>query len=128
MFSPSSGKITAFKNGPIISNGKVVANELYVDGTIGHILDGFEFPEGERVVADKEVDLKGRILCPGFIDAQFNGAFKVDLSCLPSNGDINSFKNDICIMNQRLVRTGVTSYLATVTSQKPEVYQKVKRS
>lgn len=126
MYAPTSGKITSFKNGPIVSDGKIVANELYVDGTIGRILDGFEFPEGERVVTDKEVDLKGRILCPGFIDAQFNGAFKVDLSRLPSNGNINSFKNDICVMNQRLVRTGVTSYLATMTSQKPEVYHKVK--
>ncbi|KAJ9314276.1 CAZyme family CE9 [Paecilomyces variotii] len=125
MFSPTPGKITAFKNGDIISGGRTVTNELYVDGATGRILDGFEFPEGERVVEDRTVDLKGRILCPGFIDMQFNGAFNVDLSRLPSNGDINSFKNDIRVMNQRLVRTGVTSYLATMTSQKPEVYQKI---
>lgn len=126
MFSPAAGKITAFKNGEIISGGRIVAKELYIDGISGHILDGFEFPEGERVVEDTTVDLRGRILCPGFIDVQFNGALNVDLSCVPSNGDVDSFKNDIHVMNQRLLRTGVTSYLATMTSQKPEVYRKVK--
>ncbi|KAL1857793.1 N-acetyl-glucosamine-6-phosphate deacetylase [Paecilomyces lecythidis] len=125
MFSPAAGKITAFKNGEIISDGRIVAKELYIDGTSGHILDGFEFPEGERVVEDTTVDLRGRILCPGFIDVQFNGAFNVDLSRVPSNGDVDSFKNDIHVMNQRLLRTGVTSYLATMTSQKPEVYRKM---
>jgi N-acetylglucosamine-6-phosphate deacetylase len=72
---------------------------------------------------DETIDLKGRILSPGFIDVQCNGAFGFDFSVVPEN--LVDFQKGLQRLNRHLVRTGVTSYLPTLPSQKLQVYRKV---
>lgn len=96
---------------------------------------------------DVVVDCGGKIISPGFIDMQLNGAFGVNFSDVPAFEDEDSnmkglplsgewaepsggkcgrkFKESLEMINRRLIPTGVTSYLPTLTSQKPEVYHKV---
>ena len=74
------------------------------------------------MVPDEIVDLNGKILCPGFIDVQFNGAFGFDFSTIPE--DMGQYHKGLKRLNRHLVRTGVTSYLPTIPSQKADVYHK----
>jgi N-acetylglucosamine-6-phosphate deacetylase len=67
------------------------------------------------------IDLGGKIVCPGFIDVQFNGAFGFDFSNPPQN--LPEYLKALQRLNRDLAKTGVTSYLPTITSQRPEVYQ-----
>ena len=75
-----------------------------------------------HVVPDEIIDLKGKILSPGFIDVQFNGAFGFDFSTIPE--DMSDYYKGLRRLNRHLVRTGVTSYLPTLPSQRPKVYHK----
>jgi N-acetylglucosamine-6-phosphate deacetylase len=69
------------------------------------------------------IDLGGRIISPGLIDIQLNGAYGFDFSVAPEQ--ISEYGKELARLNKSLIRTGVTSYLPTLTSQKSEVYHKV---
>ena len=93
--------------------------------------------------ADVVIDCGGKIISPGFIDLQLNGGFGVNFSDVPGIGGLSDeeqdkewdkegggkggekFKESLEMVNKRLIPTGVTSYLPTLTSQRPEVYHKV---
>ena len=93
---------------------------------------------------DVVIDCGGKIISPGFIDMQLNGGFGVNFSDIPDIEDMSSeqqadewnqqnggkggkrFKESLQMVNRQLIPTGVTSYLPTLTSQKPEVYRKVR--
>lgn len=66
--------------------------------------------------ADQTVDVQGKLIAPGFIDLQVNGAFGCDLSSAPEKvGDIA----------KQLGQFGVTSFLATVISSSPDHYRNI---
>lgn len=94
--------------------------DLWISSVTGKILHSQEVFYEHQVVPDRVVDLKGKILAPGFIDVQFNGAFGFDFSSIPP--DMGTYKKGVSWLNRELVKTGVTSYLPTITSQRPEVY------
>lgn len=75
-----------------------------------------------QAAPDEVIDLGGRIVSPGFIDVQFNGAFGFDFSQAPQ--DATEYVKELRRLNSKVVKSGVTSYLPTITSQKAEVYQK----
>ena len=77
----------------------------------------------EFVVPDEVVDLGGRILAPGLIECQLNGAFGFNFSTLMD--DDSQYSKEMAKLNGQLVQTGVTSYIPTITSQIPELYRKV---
>ena len=79
-----------------------------------------------HVVPDAIINLGGRIVSPGLIDVQLNGAFGFDFSCTPE--DMSVYGKTLRQVNKNLIQTGVTSYLPTLTSQKSEVYHKVSAS
>jgi N-acetylglucosamine-6-phosphate deacetylase len=54
------------------------------------------------------------LLCPGFIDLQINGAF---------GADIGPDADEIRTLVTRLPATGVTSFLPTLISSPPELYE-----
>ncbi|XP_023326418.1 N-acetylglucosamine-6-phosphate deacetylase, partial [Eurytemora carolleeae] len=71
----------------------------------------------------KRIDCQGRIITPGFIDLQINGAFGVDFSC-----DIKDKESaDQCIrtVGRGILAHGVTSYCPTVVTSPPEVYSTI---
>jgi N-acetylglucosamine-6-phosphate deacetylase len=120
MTSPSVPRITKFTNGLLLRNSELVGEDLWVDSHTGKILDRQSAFYGEHLVPDQIINLNGRILSPGFIDVQLNGAHGLDFS-VPSE----TYASDLKDTNRKLVTSGVTSYLPTVTSQKPEVYHSV---
>jgi N-acetylglucosamine-6-phosphate deacetylase len=120
MTSSSIPRITKFTNGLLLRNAELVEEDLWVDSHTGKILDRQSAFYGEHLVPDQIINLNGKILSPGFIDVQLNGTHGFDFS-VPSATYASNLKDT----NRKLIKSGVTSYLPTVTSQKPEVYHSV---
>lgn len=119
--------IVKFTNGRVIKGDKLVADDIWVDIEKGKIVDAQAFFYN-GFMPERTVDLERRILAPGFIDAQLNGAFGFDFSEVPASGDILEYQKGLQATNRGLVQTGVTSYIATMTSQESAVYHQVGRS
>ena len=94
--------------------------ELWISPRTGRIVDAQHMFYEQRVRPAAVHDLGGRILAPGLIDVQLNGGFGVDFS-----EPAPDFAARLATVNRLLVRTGVTSYLPTLTSQLPRVYEAV---
>jgi len=118
---PRTG-VTRFTGGKLVRGNRLVEEDLWVSSVTGKILHSQQVFYEHHIVPDEVVDLKGKILCPGFIDVQFNGAFGFDFSTIPESGDMSTYQKGLNRLNRHLVRTGVTSYLPTLPSQQPEVY------
>jgi N-acetylglucosamine-6-phosphate deacetylase len=115
--------VTKFTNCLLVKNNSLVHEDLWVSSATGTILDGQSVFYGQRVAPDRTVDLGGRILSPGFIDVQFNGAYGFDFSKIPEGGP-SEYGKGYLKLNKKLIETGVTAYLPTITSQRLEVYNK----
>jgi N-acetylglucosamine-6-phosphate deacetylase len=115
--------ITRFTNCRLLRHNSLVRADLWVSSLTGKILDGQDVFYTERRLPDVVVDLGNRILSPGMIDVQLNGAFGINFSDVPE--EEGSFPKKLKEVNRQLISTGVTSYLPTMTSQKSEVYHKV---
>ncbi|CAM1507569.1 Fc.00g072100.m01.CDS01 [Cosmosporella sp. VM-42] len=111
---------TRFTNGRIVQGAELVAQDLWVDSISGKICDGP--PDSLEATDFKVMDLNGRILAPGFIDIQINGAFGFDFSNSDCIADPKKFQQGLHDLNQRLIQTGTTSYLPTMTSQFSKTY------
>ncbi|KAF2718839.1 carbohydrate esterase family 9 protein [Polychaeton citri CBS 116435] len=126
---PRSG-ITRLTGARLVKGDDLVEEDLWISSVTGKILNSQEVFYGHGVVPDEVIDLKGKIITPGFLDVQFNGAFGFDFSTIPEDvpGDIDggmaSYAKGLGRLNRKLVHTGVTSYLPTLPSQKSEVYHK----
>ncbi|EIW72457.1 hypothetical protein TREMEDRAFT_58621 [Tremella mesenterica DSM 1558] len=68
------------------------------------------------------IDCMGGTISPGMVDIQINGGFGVDLSEFTSPIE---YLTGLDKLSEELLRMGVTSYVPTVISQKPEVYKKI---
>jgi N-acetylglucosamine-6-phosphate deacetylase len=116
--------VTKFTNCLLVKGNALVEQDLWVSSASGKILNGQELLFEHRTAPDQIVDLGGRILSPGLIDTQLNGAYGFDFSVIPDDGT-TAYGKGVLLVNRSLVATGVTSYLPTLTSQRPEVYQQV---
>lgn len=119
---PRTG-ITRLTGGRLVKGNELVEEDLWISSVTGKILHSQEVFYTHQVVPDEVIDLKGKTLAPGMIDVQFNGAFGYDFSTIPE--DMSDYTKGLKRLNRRLVRTGVTSYLPTLPSNKSEVYHKV---
>ena len=99
---------------------ELVWRDLYVSGATGRILDPQHTFFDLQTTPSETRDLNGRIVAPGFIDVQINGGFGFDFSVPDAH-----YGEKLRDVERKLVRTGVTSYVPTLTSQKAEVYGKV---
>ncbi|KAH8599014.1 n-acetylglucosamine-6-phosphate deacetylase [Bisporella sp. PMI_857] len=113
-------RITKFTNCRLVRGDELVEEDLWVSSQTGKIVKSQEVFYSRNVVPDAIVDLGGRIISPGLIDVQLNGAFGFNFSTIPE--DPSTYGKLLRHMNKVLVRTGVTSYLPTVTSSRSEVY------
>jgi N-acetylglucosamine-6-phosphate deacetylase len=116
----SSSIVTKFTNGLLFCNGELLDGDLLVESYTGKILRGQSAFYESQLHPDQIIDLAGKIVSPGFIDVQLNGAHGFDFS-VPSQRYAERVKET----NRLLVKSGVTSYLPTIVSSKPEVYQSV---
>jgi N-acetylglucosamine-6-phosphate deacetylase len=75
----------------------------------------------------KVIDLGGRLLCPGMIDIQLNGALGFDFSTVPDTDEgmpaYAATYADVC---RGWIKTGVTSFLPTVVTNPSNAFQKVR--
>ncbi|ODV77174.1 carbohydrate esterase family 9 protein [Suhomyces tanzawaensis NRRL Y-17324] len=114
---------TKYTNCHLIDNGEIYPNtDLWVDNASKTICA----PPGSGSV--RVVDLKGQYLAPGFIDIQNNGIYGLNFSNLnadSSDEDIRAFYQFYQDAMTKYVATGVTATCPTVTSNFPEVYEKV---
>lgn len=118
---PRTG-ITRLTGGRLVKGNDLVEEDLWISSITGKILHSQEVFYSHQVVPDEVIDLQGKILAPGMIDVQFNGAFGYDFSTIPE--DMSEYTKGLRRLNRNLVRTGVTSYLPTIPSNKAEVYHK----
>jgi N-acetylglucosamine-6-phosphate deacetylase len=116
---PRTG-VTRFTGGYLVKGNELVEEDLWISSITGKILCSQEVFYEYHVVPDEVIDLKGKILAPGFIDVQLNGAFGFDFSTVPE--DMATYQKGLKTLNKQLIQTGVTSYLPTLPSQKAEVY------
>lgn len=72
-----------------------------------------------------DIDCRGQIISPGFIDIQLNGAYGVDFSCVAGEeeGEKTLTTKDVLTVAQRLVATGTTSFCPTMVSSSSVTYQ-----
>jgi N-acetylglucosamine-6-phosphate deacetylase len=116
-------RVTKFTNCRLCKGRQLVHQDLWIDASSGKILQDQQAFYDHHITPNQVVDLGGRILAPGFIEAQLNGAQGFDFSVpKPSKEE---YDDGLRMVNRELVKTGVTSYLPTVTSQLPEVYHRV---
>jgi N-acetylglucosamine-6-phosphate deacetylase len=119
----TTDKVIRLTNCRLAIGDHLVEQDLWISATTGRIVDPqrsfFERRTGPSIVHD----LGGRIIAPGFIDTQLNGAFGFDFS-VPAD-EPSKYRDSVERVNKQLVKTGVTSYLPTLTSQRAYVYHKV---
>ncbi|ODA82418.1 hypothetical protein RJ55_00925 [Drechmeria coniospora] len=115
--------LTKFTNCRLVKGDRLVEDDLWVSALTGKIINSQTAFYGELNLPDTIVDLGGRIVAPGMIDCQLNGAFGFNFSTLLD--DMSQYGDHVTDVNRLLTRTGVTSYVPTITSQRPELYQKV---
>ncbi|TAQ83206.1 hypothetical protein B7494_g8470 [Chlorociboria aeruginascens] len=113
--------MTKFTNCWLVIGDQLVYQDLWVSSITGKIVRSQEAFYSQHAVPDSTIDLGGRIISPGLIDIQLNGAFGFDFSFVPD--DVPSYGKRLRQVNKLLIKTGVTSYLPTLTSQPKAVYQ-----
>ena len=122
---PSKNGLTKFTNCRLLRCNRLVNEDLWVSSISGKIIHSQASFYDELILPDETINLGGRIIAPGMIDVQLNGAFGFNFSTLPE--DLTQYSKQVKGLNRLLVQTGVTSYLPTLTSQRKEVYRKVCR-
>ncbi|SJX61806.1 uncharacterized protein SRS1_12790 [Sporisorium reilianum f. sp. reilianum] len=96
---------------------------LHVDPTTGKIVDGQSAFFDSHAAFTESIDLDGDFLVPGFIDVQINGGYGVDFS--EFDGDEHGYLRRLDEFAQRILETGVTSFVPTIITQKSEAYRKI---
>lgn len=120
---PKNG-LSKLTNCRLLRGDELVTEDLWVSSVSGKIVNSQASFYDELVLPDETIDLGGRIVAPGMIECQLNGAFGFNFSTLLQ--DMTQYGKKVKDVNRLLVQTGVTSYLPTITSQQPELYQKVR--
>ncbi len=119
---PKNG-LTKLTNCRLLRGDQLVTGDLWVSSETGKIVNSQTVFFDDLVLPDETVDLGGRIVSPGMIECQLNGAFGFNFSTLLD--DMSQYGKKVKECQKLLVQTGVTSYIPTITSQRPELYQKV---
>ncbi|CAI7619914.1 hypothetical protein PCG10_004175 [Penicillium crustosum] len=119
----STPRITKFTNCRLVCGLNLIEQDLWIDSLTGKILKDQEAFYGLHLSPDNIIDLGGRIIAPGMIDVQLNGAHGFDFSVPCETKE--KYDEGLRVVNRGLARTGVTSYLPTLVSSTPEVYWKV---
>lgn len=117
-------KITKFTNCRLVKGNDLIEQDLWVSSETGKIVRSQEVFYSEQVVPDATINLGGKIISPGLIDVQLNGAFGFNFSQIPE--DPSTYSKVLRQVNKSLIQTGVTSYLPTLTSETPFVYKHVR--
>lgn len=121
--SPRNG-ITKLTNCRLLRGDALVWDDIWISSATGKILSSQEAFYDGHAMPDQTVDLGGRIVSPGFIECQLNGAYGFNFSTV-TDDNMDQYGKQLRNLNKRLAQTGVTSYIPTVTSQTSALYKKV---
>ncbi|KAG0431683.1 hypothetical protein HPB47_021564 [Ixodes persulcatus] len=112
-----SSCLVQFKNCTILRDHKLIQEDLWVRNCL--IINPEPIFYEERATADIQVDCKGAIISPGYIDLQINGGMGVDFS---HNVDI--IGEAVAKVAKGVLPFGVTSICPTIVTSTPDVYHK----
>ncbi|EEC04828.1 N-acetyl-glucosamine-6-phosphate deacetylase, putative [Ixodes scapularis] len=112
-----SSCLVQFKNCTILRDHKLIQEDLWIRNCL--IVNPEPIFYEERVTADIQVDCKGAIISPGYIDLQINGGMGVDFS---HNVDI--IGEAVAKVAKGVLPFGVTSICPTIVTSTPDVYHK----
>lgn len=118
--SVSQPRVVKFTNARLLRHGQLVGGDLWVSSDTGRIISSQSAFYSSHLTADETIDLQGKILAPGFIDVQINGSHNFDFSTPDSD-----FAAKLEHTTKQMIKTGLTSYVPTVISTKPEAYHAV---
>lgn len=118
-----SNGITKLTNCRLLRGDRLVEGDIWISSATGKIMRSQAAFYDNKTSPDRIIDLGGRIVSPGLIDCQLNGAYGFNFSTLFD--DMSQYAKNLRDVNKRLLETGVTSYLPTLTSQKRELYHQV---
>lgn len=112
-----------FTNCSVCDNGELISKaEVYVDTENGKIVSREVFQNSK----EKDfIDLRGKILAPGFIDIQNNGVYGLNFSLLSSDAtefEKDNFNAKYKDVLAKYLQTGVTSLCPTITTSRRDVY------
>ena len=100
------------KNGKFVLGNRIVSGDLLViDGKIKKII------ENENPLYENGIDLKGKYVVPGFIDAHIHGAYGADAM----DGTVEALKT----ISSFVVKHGTTNFLATTLTSTKDVLKNV---
>lgn len=121
--SPHHHGITKLTNCRLVRGDALVWDDVWISSVTGKIIRSQSAFYDELIMPDEVVDLGGRIVSPGFIECQLNGAYGFNFSTV--SADMAEYGKQLRDLNRKLAQTGVTSYIPTVTSQTSDLYKKV---
>ncbi|KAK5939667.1 N-acetyl-glucosamine-6-phosphate deacetylase [Knufia obscura] len=113
-----TAKITKLTNGHLLKDGQLTLSDLWISSETGKIISPQSAFYGSGSTPDTVIDLKGKIVSPGFIEVQLNGYNGLDFAKLDGG-----FEQRFAAVRRDLIKNGVTSFTPTMTSSIPEVYQ-----
>ncbi|KAK4689142.1 N-acetylglucosamine-6-phosphate deacetylase, partial [Tremellales sp. Uapishka_1] len=120
-----------FTNGYLAqADGTAIIGDLYISKATGKIISGQSEFFSTLQSPSRVVDLKGKLLSPGLIDVQINGAYGVDFSELDItslDGGEGAYIRGLEKVARKIVETGCTSFVPTIITQRFELYAKLLR-
>ncbi|CEL11446.1 hypothetical protein ASPCAL14548 [Aspergillus calidoustus] len=114
----TESSIVRFTNGLLACCGKAKREDLFIDTSTGKIIDKTD-PRVDKALV---VDLAGRILSPGLLEVQLNGAKGVDFSDVPVD-NIESYASSFRRASRGILEMGVTSFLPTLVTSDAQTYR-----
>ncbi|KAG7286656.1 hypothetical protein NEMBOFW57_008967 [Staphylotrichum longicolle] len=121
--SPRQNGITKLTNCRLVRGDALVWEDVWISSATGKIIRSQSAFYDELIMPDEVINLGGRIVSPGFIECQLNGAYGFNFST--ATADTAQYGKQLRELNKKLAQTGVTSYIPTVTSQTSDLYKKV---
>lgn len=112
-----SSQITRFTNGLILKDNQLLSGDLWVSSESGKIISSQTAFYDSGRTPDNVIDLKGKIISPGFIEVQLNGYNGLDFAKSDT-----AFEQKFQAVQRQLIKSGVTAFTPTMTSSVPEVY------
>ncbi|KAJ8297912.1 hypothetical protein KUTeg_024443 [Tegillarca granosa] len=118
IMTTDEGPLYQFVNCQLLRDHQLIKDDLWVRN--GKILDPEKLFFDERVTADIQINCKGNIIAPGFIDVQINGAFGIDFS-----SNVEDIEGGINKVAKGLLAHGVTSFCPTIITSPDDIYKQV---
>ncbi|XP_049937574.1 N-acetylglucosamine-6-phosphate deacetylase [Schistocerca serialis cubense] len=114
----TQSQLLQFVNCSILRNHEIIREDIWVRD--GKIVNPEKMFFDEKISADVQIDCRGALISPGFIELQINGGFGVDFSC-----DFEDVEEGLRVVAKGILAHGVTSFCPTVVTSPAHVYDKV---